>query len=113
MKNLSKYESMRLSVLDLADRLSWDNVAIRHARAYEKICSLWGVYSSSATGAFSGVTGEPVDFMSQVSLASSTGSEVDELVQMTDELPPIPTPEEFDRMKMLQEIDDMEAREDD
>jgi len=111
VKNPSKYEDMRIAVLSLADRLSWDKIATRHARAYEKACSLWGIYSSSATGAFTGVAGEPVDFMAPAILASSTGSEMNDLAKLADELPSN-MPEEFDRKKMIRDIDNMEVLDD-
>ena len=114
VRDSSRYERMCYSVRELADRLSWDKVATRHARAYDKVCSLWGIYSSQSTGAFAGITGEPIDFMSHVALESSTGSEMDELSNLADDLkddlPTPPSPEEIKeylRDKMIDEIDSM------
>ncbi len=114
VRDSSRYERMCYSVRELADRLSWDKVATRHARAYDKVCSLWGIYSSQSTGAFAGITGEPIDFMSHVALESSTGSEMDELSNLADDLkddlPTPPPPEEIKeylRGKMIDEIDSM------
>ena len=101
---------MRYEVTLLADSLSWAKIALRHANAYKKVGSLWGVYSKDATAAFSGVTGEGIDFMANSKIASSTGSKIEELESLADDmaLPVPPTPEEITRMKMRQHIDSME-----
>lgn len=70
----SRYGDMCHAVLGLANELSWENMAGRHARAYEKIGSLWGVYASAPTGSFAGVEGKPVDFLSESQVVSATGS---------------------------------------
>jgi len=125
IKDTSRYEEMSFNVRKLADSLSWDKIASRHAKAYHKVGSLWGVYSSQATTSFSGVTGVPIDFMDGGKIESSTGSEentsvngdIEEVLhEMADDLSHLPTPPSpgesvplavEDRTKMIEHIDSM------
>ena len=131
IKDTSRYEEMSFNVRKLADSLSWDKIASRHAKAYHKVGSLWGVYASEATASFSGVTGVPIDFMEGNKLQSSTGSEDEEKVSSSTSLEDeeithldkggnfdlnnLPTPphpdsplwEPKDREKMIEHIDSM------
>ncbi len=115
IKDTSRYEEMAFNVRKLAADLSWDKIASRHAKAYHKVGSLWGVYSSKASSSFAGVAGEPVDFMFKTEVASSTGSErehsqngdIEEILhEMADEIIP-PTPLVTDRDAMNEHIDSM------
>lgn len=106
--DVNRYRQMRYEVTLLADSLSWPKIAVRHSNAYEKLGSLWGVYSKDATGSFTGITGEGIDFMSDSKIQSSTG--IDELSDIADdlkELPIPPTPDEFKRMNMINHIDSL------
>ena len=114
IESYDEYKRMVANVQKLAFDLSWDKIARRHSDAYTKVGSLWGVYATQASASFSGVTGEGVDFMSSSVVDSSTGSEMDELVNLADnleeDLPTPPTPEEIDeirREKMNEHIDGM------
>lgn len=118
--DINRYRQMRYEVTLLADSLSWPKIALRHANAYKKVGSLWGVYSKDATAAFSGVTGEGIDFMANSKIESSTDSEDEEITHLDkggnfdlNNLPTPPHPDshlwtEKDRTKMIEHIDSME-----
>ena len=117
--DVNRYRQMRYEVTLLADSLSWPKIALRHSNAYSKVGSLWGVYSKTPSGSFAGVTGDAVDFMDITDLESSTGSNIEELEGLADDLkiqellPVPPTPDEFNRMKMISHIDSLGENEDD